>query len=185
MAMRLYCVALVSVISIGLFGTSPICYAQEGDAENTPPAEAPAESEEKPAVEEPATEEPEVHYSGTEVYNHMLPSTVWLKIDYVEDGMNWERYGTGWVYDVDRRLVVTNEHVVHGYDHFDGYLPQEVDGELQNDPNWYKQSGTKYSGKVIDRSTALDLALIQFDALPDNAVALKLAEKSPLPGERL
>jgi tetratricopeptide (TPR) repeat protein len=185
MAIRLRSVALVSTISVGLLCPSPFCRAQEADTEKTPAAEAPAESEEKPAAEEADGDEPEEHLSGTEVYNRMLPSTVWIKIDYTQDGQAWERYGTGWVYDIDRRLVVTNEHVVHGYDHLDAFLPQEIDGELQNDPTWYKQSGNKYSGKVIDRSTALDLALVQLDALPDNAVALKLAEKSPLPGERL
>ena len=68
-------------------------------------------------------------------------------MEYVQDGMNWERYGTGWVYDIDRRLVVTNEHVVHGHDHLDAFLPQEVDGELQHDPKWYKQSGKKFAGE--------------------------------------
>lgn len=130
-------------------------------------------------------EEPPKPLSGTEVFNRMLPSTVWLRIEYMKDNQPWERRGTGWVYDLQQRLVVTNEHVVHGIDNLVGHFPQYVDGELQHDPDWYRQTGKRFTGRVIDRSTALDLALVQLDAMPDDAIALTLAEKSPLPGERV
>jgi tetratricopeptide (TPR) repeat protein len=125
------------------------------------------------------------HLSAVEVYNRMLPSTCWVRMEWTEGDMLWKRWGTGWVYDIGRRLVVTNEHVIHGRDDVTGYFPQEVDGELVHDPEWYLSSGEKFTGRVIDRSTARDLALIQLDGLPENAVALKLAEHSPSAGERL
>jgi S1-C subfamily serine protease len=130
-------------------------------------------------------EEPPKPLTGTEVFNRMLPSTCWLRIEYMKDNTPWERRGTGWVYDLEQRLVVTNEHVVHGIDNLSAHFPQYVDGELQHDPDWYRNTGRKFAGRVIDRSTALDLALVQLDAMPDDAVALALAEKSPLPGERV
>lgn len=173
MAMRLTVVALVSLISFALLSQSRICAADE------------TANKEKPAAEAPAAEAPVKQLSSTEVYNEMLPATCWLKIDYLNNGVPWEKYGTGWVYDVERRLIVTNEHVVHGYDTIFAYFPETVDGELQHDPDWYRKNGKKFTGKVIDRSTSLDLALVQLDGVPDNAVALKMAEKSPLPGERL
>lgn len=132
-----------------------------------------------------AAEVPPRGLSGTEVFDRMLPSTCWLRLEYMNEGVPWVRMGTGWVYDIEQRLVVTNEHVVHGLDDLHAYFPQEVDGEVQHDPEWYVKSGAKFSGRVIDRSTARDLALVQLEALPDSAVALKLAEQSPLPGERV
>jgi tetratricopeptide (TPR) repeat protein len=182
--MRLSHFALIALVVTNAFYAQSVCRGDETTTATTAGPEAPAIENEQ-AADEASTKQPAKSMAGTEVYQHMLPSTVWLKLDYMENGQPWERYGTGWVYDIDRRLVVTNEHVVHNYDTMDAFLPQEVDGELQNDPNWYKSSGTKYVAKVIDRSTKLDLALLQLDALPDNAVALKLADKSPLPGERL
>lgn len=123
--------------------------------------------------------------SASEVFQRMLPATCWIRIEYVQDGMSGTKWGTGWVYDIERRLIVTNEHVVHGFDTATVFFPQEVDGELQHDPQWYVSSGVRFAGNVLDRSTARDLALIQVEGLPDNAVALRLAEKSPLSGERL
>ena len=40
----------------------------------------------------------------------------------MKDGEPWTSWGTGWVYDIGRRLVVTNEHVVHGQDDLTGLL---------------------------------------------------------------
>jgi tetratricopeptide (TPR) repeat protein len=123
--------------------------------------------------------------SATEVFNRMLPSTCWIRMEWTQNGGTYSSWGTGWVYDIGRRLVVTNEHVIHGWDAATVYFPQEVDGEVQHNPQWYLTNGKKYAATVVDRSTARDLALIQLDGLPENAVALKLAEKSPSSGERV
>jgi tetratricopeptide (TPR) repeat protein len=121
-----------------------------------------------------------------EVFQEMLPSTAWVRVTWSDDaGNTYYRTGTGWVYDVEKRLVVTNEHVVHDFDDFTIYFPQTVDGELVHDPNWYVESGQSFSATVIDRDTERDLAILQLEALPESAVALSLAEKSPVPGERV
>jgi tetratricopeptide (TPR) repeat protein len=166
MRSRFHLLALVISWSIALHLGFSRCHAEEG------------------ATEEPATavSESPKGLSASEVFKRMLPSTCWIRLEWADGGGSW---GTGWVYDIGRRLVVTNEHVIRNFDACTIYFPQEVDGELQHDPQWYFTSGKKFSGQVIDRSTARDLALIQLDGLPDNAVALKLAEKSPVSGDRI
>lgn len=124
--------------------------------------------------------------TAIEVFNEMLPSTAWIRVEWTDDaGNTFYRMGTGWIYDLEKRLVVTNEHVVHDFDDFKVYFPQKVDGELVHDPSWYLENGASFSATVIDRQTSRDLAILQLDGMPDDGVALKLADKSPVAGERV
>jgi tetratricopeptide (TPR) repeat protein len=155
--------------------------SQAAAATNEPVAEVPTEAA---AVVESA--EPEKPLSAVEVFQEMLPSTAWIRVTWSDDaGNSYYRMGTGWIYDIEKRLVVTNEHVVHDFDDFTVYFPQTVDGELVHDPNWYLENGEPFSATAIDRDTERDLAILQLDALPETAVALELAEKSPVAGERV
>jgi S1-C subfamily serine protease len=78
--------------------------------------------------------------------------------------------GTGFVVDAKRRWLVTCYHVVGDGDAVDVYFP-----------------GSKSSlrGKVVRRSLATDLALIELSSLPAEVRALPLAKTSPAPGERV
>lgn len=139
------------------------------------------------AVDVPAVaEKPAQPLTAVEVFQQMLPSTAWIRVEWTDaEGNGFFRMGTGWVHDVDRRLVVTNEHVVHDFDEMSVYFPESVEGELVHDPNWYLEDGHRYAATVIDRDTERDLALLELDGMPENAVALKLADKSPVAGERV
>lgn len=143
-------------------------------------------------VEAPAAEEPETapaekkSLTAIEVFNEMLPSTAWIRVEWTDAaGNGYYRVGTGWIYDADRRLVVTNEHVVHDFDELTVYFPETVDGELVHDPSYYLEKGHRYTATVIDRDTERDLALLELDGMPEGAKALTLAEKSPVAGERV
>ena len=151
----------------------------EAEAKEVEPAEEVAADEATATTEKkPLT--------AIEVFQEMLPSTAWVRVTWTDNaGNGYYRVGTGWVYNVEKRLVVTNEHVVHDFDDFTIYFPQTVDGELVHDPNWYVESGQAFSATVIDRDTERDLAILQLNALPEGARALELADKSPVPGERV
>ena len=154
---------------------APVAATQEAAA---------AEVQAEPAVEETAAANKPL--TAIEVFNEMLPSTAWIRVEWTDAvGNGYYRVGTGWVYDVERRLVVTNEHVVHDYDELAVYFPQSVDGELVHDPNYYLENGQQYTATVIDRDTERDLALLELDAIPADAEALQLAAQSPLAGERV
>jgi tetratricopeptide (TPR) repeat protein/S1-C subfamily serine protease len=173
---------LLAALVVTLLLSALVTHARAEDTAHETPAVTGDAADENSAP--PATVAPK-GLSATEVFDRMLPSTCWIRLEWVEGGMTYSSWGTGWVYDIGRRLVVTNEHVIRNHDKATIFFPQEVDGELQHDPQWYLATGEKFTGEVIDRSTARDLALIRLDGLPDNAVALKLAEKSPTSGERI
>lgn len=170
--------------------TQVVAEVEEGDEAAQPATEVmeevvkvAAKPEAKEAEAAPAEKKA---LTPIEVFQEMLPSTAWVRVIWSDAaGNTYYRTGTGWVYDVEKRLVVTNEHVVHDFDDFTIYFPQTVDGELVHDPNWYVESGQAFSATVIDRDTERDLAILQLEALPETAVALELAEKSPVPGERV
>ena len=115
--------------------------------------------------------------SPREVYVKTLNSIAYITTD--------RGYGTGWVWDVDRRLVVTNDHVVKGVKFVEAYFPVHKDGVLQVEPEFYEEQAKPIKGKVIDSSEAQDLALIQLESLPDTVGPLKLADRSAAPGERV
>jgi tetratricopeptide (TPR) repeat protein len=142
------------------------------------------EAQAEPAVEENAAATKPL--TAIEVFNEMLPSTAWIRVEWTDAaGNGYYRVGTGWVYDVERRLVVTNEHVVHDYDELAVYFPQSIDGELVHDPSYYLEKGEHYTATVIDRDTQRDLALLELDGMPADAKALQLAAQSPVAGERV
>ncbi len=122
----------------------------------------------------------------SELYELILHGTAWVRAMEVTDGRAVEQwYGTAWVYDVRRGLLMTNEHVVHDHDEVELFFPVAVDGELQTDPDYYRKNVKPTIATVIDRDARLDLALIQVPKLPAGVRALPLAARSPRPGERL
>jgi tetratricopeptide (TPR) repeat protein len=119
-------------------------------------------------------------FSPKEIYHNLLPSTclvIWQK----QAGSGIDRgWGTGWVVDARRRLIVTNHHVVDGFDVVRVGFPIMKDGRIVNDERVDLITGT-----VIDRSKQRDLALILLATLQAGAPALRLATENPEPGERV
>lgn len=93
--------------------------------------------------------------------------------------------GTAWVWDIDRRLMVTNDHVVAGAKEIVVFFPAHKGDTLQVEPDYYREHVTPVKATVIDSDVAFDLAIIELESLPKKAVALKLADRSAAPGERV
>lgn len=91
--------------------------------------------------------------------------------------------GTGWIVDIERRLIVTNEHVVSGHSEMKLFFPTYKDGALQTDRETLDRE-SPVKATVIDSVEGVDLAIVQVDELPKDAIALTLADKSASPGER-
>lgn len=128
---------------------------------------------------------PESGLSPAEVYRRTLRSTAWIVFVVQDEEGERLSSGTGWVQDAQRRLLVTNEHVVHGVDKVQAFFPEEKDGQVVTDPEYYRKEVQAASGVVIDRDSQRDLALVQLDAIPPGVRALELARQSPSPGERV
>jgi tetratricopeptide (TPR) repeat protein len=103
------------------------------------------------------------------LYLQTLHATAYVK---VRDGS-----GTGWIVDRDRRLLVTNYHVVEGFDRADVTFPTFKDGRLLVNAKDYKgKAGV--SATVVDVDPERDLAILQVDVLPEGTTALQLAKVS-------
>lgn len=97
--------------------------------------------------------------------------------------------GTGWVVDAQRRLLITNHHVVaNGF--VEIQFPVLRDGRPITERTWYLQNrrellktGRLVQGRVLRSEPAIDLALLQLDSLPDDVRALALAHASLGPGD--
>jgi hypothetical protein len=117
-------------------------------------------------------------------YSRVLPSTVWIITSNSEGETST---GTGVFIDEDRRLVLTNAHVVGDSRSAVVFFP-----EVKNEVTTVKRK--KYlervldlagPGKVVAVDRKLDLALIELAKVPQRAKAISLAEKSVSPGEKV
>jgi tetratricopeptide (TPR) repeat protein len=114
-----------------------------------------------------------------------LPSTCWVLHQKQVGNKVYSGWGTGWVIEGGRRLIVTNHHVVDGFDVVDVFFPIMKDGRAVNDASVYWNQADRITGTVIDRNAQCDLALIQLTKLPPTAQAVTLATGSPDAGERV
>jgi S1-C subfamily serine protease len=91
-------------------------------------------------------------------------------------------YGTCCVVDQARRLVVTNWHVVRGQREVEVYFPSYRNGKVVASFTHYARE-PGIVGRVLARSSPLDLAVVQLAELPEEVVALRLASGPPRVGQ--
>jgi tetratricopeptide (TPR) repeat protein/S1-C subfamily serine protease len=111
----------------------------------------------------------------TTLYRSLLRSAVFIVS---EDGT-----GSGWLVDKERRLVVTNDHVVDKAKTVHAFFPEYEQGRLITDAKRYLREVTPIKAVVLDSDSKCDLALIQLERVPEASQAVALAKESPSPGE--
>jgi S1-C subfamily serine protease len=111
------------------------------------------------------------------IYRQTLRSTVLIATDNAR--------GSGWVVDAERRLIVTNHHVIASARRVEVVFPMFRDGELVTGYSEYVSTNAGVPAKVLLSDPAKDLAVLQAARLPDDVVPMKLAARSPSPGERI
>lgn len=117
-----------------------------------------------------------------EVYKQLLKSTAWI----IRPERGGVGIGSGGLVHADKRLVVTNAHVVGSATEVVVFFPElSPAGEPITSPRYYidraKQLGIK--GSVVSIDPGRDIALVKLDRLPTGVVPLRLAPKSPSPGQ--
>ena len=119
--------------------------------------------------------------ADVEIYKNTLHSTVWVLAKNTEGTSS----GTGVLVDKDRKLVVTNFHVVGDARAAVIFFPELKDDQPIVSRNHYltnvKRLGVR--GRVVAVDRKRDLALVQLQKLPAHAQALPLATQSIGPGE--
>ena len=95
--------------------------------------------------------------------------------------------GTGWVIDLEQRLLVTNDHVAGAHEKVEVIFPAyDKDGRPVAEKDLYRKHARRYVADVIDSDGPRDLAVIRLrERSPEGVTAVKVAEREPRPGDRV
>lgn len=118
---------------------------------------------------------------GSKVYKKVIHSVVWIHSTR-DRGL---ATGSGTLVDKEKRLVLTNYHVVEDNPRAKVYFPAFRDDKPIAEKKYYSERASRLaiSGRVIHVEKSVDLALIQLDRIPDGTDAVPLAAKAPEPGQ--
>ncbi len=114
-------------------------------------------------------------------YAQTLSSTAWIITSNAEDETST---GTGVFVDAEKRLVLTNAHVVGDSRSAVVFFPELEEGQPKVKRKHYLDNVLKLAqpGKVVAVDRKRDLALIELPKVPERAKAIELAENSVAPG---
>ena len=115
------------------------------------------------------------------VYKQVLKSTTWVLAKSSEGTSS----GTGVLVDQERKLVVTNAHVVGDARNTVIFFPELQNERPKVERSYYLENVRKLGirGRVIGVDRKRDLALVELSKLPEGVEAISLAAESVLPGE--
>ncbi len=118
---------------------------------------------------------------GAKVYKKAVPSVVWVHSQR-DAGL---ATGSGSLVDLDRRLVLTNYHVVLENPSAKVFFPHFRDGSPVAERDYYRDRAKRLAinARVIAVDKKADLAVLRLDSVPDNTEAIPLAAASPDPGD--
>lgn len=117
-------------------------------------------------------------------YARTLVSTVWILTSSADEQT---ATGTGVFIDAEKRLVLTNAHVVGDSRSAVVFFPEVVDGQPRVERKDYLNQVEKLAqrGKVVAIDRRRDLALIELAQVPERAKPIELADKSVTPGSHV
>jgi S1-C subfamily serine protease len=117
---------------------------------------------------------------GAKVYKQTVPSVVWVHSTR-DRGL---ATGSGTLIDKERRLVLTNYHVVQDNPNAKVFFPVFRDGQPVAEKDYYIDRARRLAihGMVIALDKKADIALIRLDSIPDKVEAVPVAPGSPDPG---
>ncbi len=120
---------------------------------------------------------------GAKVYKAAVPAVVWVH----STRPNGLATGSGSLVDKDRRLVLTNYHVVEENPKATIFFPAFRDGQPIPEKTYYSDRANRLgiAGKVVALDKAADLAVIQLDKVPEEVKAIPLAAGTPDPGDNV
>ncbi len=111
----------------------------------------------------------------------LLRSTGWVAVPRGQEYL----YGTCWLVDREKRLVITSQHLVGEAPQVWVYFPIWQKGEVLNQSLDYLKNKAHILGRVQARDTKRDLALLQLERLPAGLQVLPLADKHPHFGQKV
>jgi serine protease Do len=123
----------------------------------------------------------QVTFADSEIYHKTLNSTAWVLAK--TDGATSS--GTGVLVNAEKKLLITNFHVVGDARATVIFFPEIKNGKPIVERSHYLKNVKKLGirGRVLGVDRKRDLALIELNRLPENATAIPLAKSSIGPGE--
>lgn len=120
---------------------------------------------------------------GSKVYRQVVPSVVWV---HSPQGRGLAT-GSGALVDRERRLVLTNYHVVDNEDRVRVFFPAFRNERVISEKSYYSDRIRQLAipGRVVARDTKADLALIQIDRVPKGVPALTISATGAEPGQNV
>jgi len=117
----------------------------------------------------------------SEMYSKTVGSTVWV---ITNDADNETSTGTGVLVDAEKRIVLTNAHVVGDSRSVVIFFPDTKKGDVEVKRQHYLDNVAKLGqpGRVVAVDRRRDLAIIQIPKVPEGVKAIEMAESSPKPG---
>lgn len=126
-----------------------------------------------------------VGQEGKSVYKQAINSVVYI-INPMKEGI---ATGSGSLIDYDKKLVITNFHVVDESKFVHVQFPShDADGKVVAAKSVYKKNftdGKAIKGEVLARDKVRDLALVKLASVPKEAKAVKFAAEAPDIGEKV
>ena len=123
-------------------------------------------------------------YADAENYQRTLSSTTWVIASDAEDNTS---SGTGVLVDTERKLMITNAHVVGDSRKVVVFFRESKHGAPIVKKRHYLDNILKIGlrGNVIAVDRKRDLALVELNRLPADAKAIQMAEQSTSPGSQV
>ncbi len=117
---------------------------------------------------------------GSKIYKKVVPSVVWIH----SNRPRGYATGTGTLIDLERKLVLTNYHVVEEESTAKLYFPTISNGQPKAEKKYYKdRASLAISGRIVAKDKRADLALIQLERVPEGIVAVPVSLTGAEPGQ--
>jgi S1-C subfamily serine protease len=113
--------------------------------------------------------------TAEKVYQQTLKGTVWV----LSPRGRGTASGTGSLIDKNRRLIITNYHVVGDSEEVLVVFPEYSKGKVVAEKNFYRnlvREGRAIHGKVLHRDLTRDLAVIEIERVPTSAQVIHLSQ---------
>jgi tetratricopeptide (TPR) repeat protein/S1-C subfamily serine protease len=181
---RIANILLLSLLCGLLCGTAVQGQTPETDIEKALPALVDRVSEGIDALKPvPNTPDATGRLTHKEIYRRGLRMTAYI-VTLNNEGQVTSR-ATGWLLDKERRVLITNHHVVDKQVRFKVYFPEYAAGRVITDKEHYRTKARGIEAEVLISEPKSDLAALKLAELPENADIAHLADDSPSPGETM
>ena len=116
-----------------------------------------------------------------EIYRQALRSTALVVT--LHDQGKYSR-GSGWLLDKERRLVITNYHVIETPGQLRVYFPQyNANNRPLTELDTYLKGPSGINAEILYASPKRDIAVLKLAEIPATADAVVMADESPSPGD--